>query len=116
MKIGGASLAEDCMRIESVLKLLGPGQRLAVDANGRFDLKTAIACAKALSPYNLFWYDEMGDPLDYTLQAKLANHYQNPMATEENLFSMPHLHRRSAGCARLAPRRLPNWSKDIFQN
>ena len=88
MKIGGASLAEDCTRIESVLKLLGPGQRLAVDANGRFDLKTAIAYAKALSPYNLFWYEEAGDPLDYTLQAELANHYQNPMATGENLFSM----------------------------
>jgi D(-)-tartrate dehydratase len=87
-KIGGASLAEDCRRIEAVLKLLGPGQRLAVDANGRFDLKTAIEYAKALSPYDLFWYEEAGDPLDYALQAELANHYGPPMATGENLFSM----------------------------
>ncbi|HSH91221.1 MAG TPA: mandelate racemase/muconate lactonizing enzyme family protein [Ramlibacter sp.] len=87
-KIGGASLAEDCKRIEAVLKLLGPGQRLAVDANGRFDLKTAIEYAKALSHYNLFWYEEAGDPLDYELQAELANHYDKPMATGENLFSM----------------------------
>lgn len=87
-KIGGASLAEDCQRIEAVLKLLGPGQRLAVDANGRFDLKTAVAYAKALSQYDLFWYEEAGDPLDYTLQAELANHYDKPMATGENLFSM----------------------------
>ena len=43
MKIGGASLGEDCERIEAVLKLLQPGQQLAVDANGRFDLPTAIA-------------------------------------------------------------------------
>ena len=42
MKIGGASIAEDCERIESVLKILGPGQQLAVDANGRFDLHTAL--------------------------------------------------------------------------
>ena len=87
-KIGGASLAEDCQRIEAVLKLLGPGQRLAVDANGRFDLKTAIDYAKALSQYDLFWYEEAGDPLDYALQAELANHYDKPMATGENLFSM----------------------------
>ena len=87
-KIGGASLAEDCKRIEAVLKLLAPGQRLAVDANGRFDLKTAIKYAKALSPYDLFWYEEAGDPLDYALQAELANHYAQPMATGENLFSM----------------------------
>ncbi len=88
MKIGGAPLAEDCQRIEAVLKLLGPGQRLAVDANGRFDLPTAIAYAKALSPYNLFWYEEAGDPLDYALQAELAKHYEGAMATGENLFSM----------------------------
>jgi L-alanine-DL-glutamate epimerase-like enolase superfamily enzyme len=87
-KIGGASLAEDCRRIEAVLKLLGPGQRLAVDANGRFDLKTAIEYGKALSAYDLFWYEEAGDPLDYALQAELAHHYAGPMATGENLFSM----------------------------
>src|SRR5664279_1756271 len=49
MKIGGATLAEDQRRIEAVLGILGGGQRLAVDANGRFDLDTAIAYAKALS-------------------------------------------------------------------
>ena len=87
-KIGGASLAEDCQRIEAVLKLLGPGQQLAVDANGRFDLPTAIGYAKALSAYPLFWYEEPGDPLDYALQAELANHYAGAMATGENLFSM----------------------------
>ncbi|MEO8755105.1 MAG: mandelate racemase/muconate lactonizing enzyme family protein [Casimicrobiaceae bacterium] len=87
-KIGGASLAEDRKRIEAVLRLLGPGQNLAVDANGRFDLPTAIEYAKALSDYDLFWYEEPGDPLDYALQAELAQHYAKPMATGENLFSM----------------------------
>jgi L-alanine-DL-glutamate epimerase-like enolase superfamily enzyme len=88
MKIGGASLAEDCERIESVLKILGPGQQLAVDANGRFDLPTAIAYGKAMSQYPLFWYEEAGDPLDYELQAALGQVYQGSMATGENLFSM----------------------------
>jgi L-alanine-DL-glutamate epimerase-like enolase superfamily enzyme len=88
MKIGGAPLADDLTRIEAVLSILGPGQRLAVDANGRFDLGTAVAYAKALKPYDLFWYEEAGDPLDYALQAGLAEHYPNAMATGENLFSM----------------------------
>jgi len=88
MKIGGAPLAEDRRRIEAVLGILAPGQRLAVDANGRFDLATAVAYAKALSQYDLFWYEEAGDPLDYSLQAELAGHYAKPMATGENLFSM----------------------------
>ncbi len=88
MKIGGASLAEDCARIESVLRILGPGQQLAVDANGRFDLATAVAYGKAMSQYPLFWYEEAGDPLDYELQARLGEVYAGSMATGENLFSM----------------------------
>lgn len=88
MKIGGASIAEDMERIEAVLKMLQPGQQLAVDANGRFDLKTAVDYGKALSAYPLFWYEEAGDPLDYELQAKLGESYQGSLATGENLFSM----------------------------
>src|SRR5216683_1686890 len=88
MKIGGAPLAEDLRRIESVLKILKSADQLAVDANGRFDLETAVAYAQALAPYGLRWYEEPGDPLDYHLQAKLANHYPGAMATGENLFSL----------------------------
>jgi len=88
IKIGGAPLAEDLRRIEAVLKILKTPDQLAVDANGRFDLDTAIAYAHALAPYKLRWYEEPGDPLDYDLQAKLAPHYAGPMATGENLFSM----------------------------
>ena len=88
MKIGGAPLAEDLRRIETVLKILKSSDQLAVDANGRFDLENAIAYARALAPYRLRWYEEPGDPLDFELQAKLANDYPGPMATGENLFSM----------------------------
>ena len=95
MKIGGAPLAEDCARIEAVLQMLPPGCQLAVDANGRFDLPTAIAYAKALRQYPLFWYEEAGDPLDYELQSRLAEHYEGPMATGENLFSMQDARTRS---------------------
>jgi L-alanine-DL-glutamate epimerase-like enolase superfamily enzyme len=88
MKIGGAPLSDDLKRIEAVLAVVGDGENLAVDANGRFDLETAIAYARALEPYGLRWYEEAGDPLDYAIQAELANHYSGPMATGENLFSM----------------------------
>jgi len=87
MKIGGAPLDEDIARIEAVLEVVGEGKYLAVDANGRFDLETAIRYAEAMEPYKLFWYEEAGDPLDYALQAELGRHYDGPMATGENLFS-----------------------------
>ncbi|MFC7475627.1 mandelate racemase/muconate lactonizing enzyme family protein [Dankookia sp. GCM10030260] len=87
MKIGGASIAEDAARIEAVLAEIGSRARLAVDANGRFDLETGIAYAKMLHTFPLFWYEEVGDPLDYALQAALSEFYPGPMATGENLFS-----------------------------
>lgn len=96
MKIGGApgtsikdALKLDVARIEAVLKLLGgDGSRLCVDVNGRFGLHAALAYAAALEPYRLRWYEEPLDPLDYATHATLAEHYQPPIATGENLFSM----------------------------
>jgi L-alanine-DL-glutamate epimerase-like enolase superfamily enzyme len=87
MKIGGASIDEDRERIEAVLAEIGSEAQLAVDANGRFNLETAIAYAKMLRQYPLFWYEEAGDPLDYALQAALAEFYPGPMAMGENIFS-----------------------------
>jgi L-alanine-DL-glutamate epimerase-like enolase superfamily enzyme len=89
MKIGGADLAEDLRRIEAVIDVLdGDASRLAVDVNGRFDLATALEYGKAIEPYGLFWYEEVGDPLDYQLNATLSEHYRGPIATGENLFSL----------------------------
>ena len=79
MKIGGADLAEDLKRIEAVLEVLdGDGSRLAVDVNGRFDLETALDYGRAIEPYGLFWYEEVGDPLDYRLNAILVRALQRP--------------------------------------
>jgi D(-)-tartrate dehydratase len=87
MKIGGVPIDDDRRRIEAVLSEIDHQARLAVDANGRFNLETAVAYAKMLREFPLFWYEEAGDPLDYALQAALAEFYPGPMATGENLFS-----------------------------
>jgi L-alanine-DL-glutamate epimerase-like enolase superfamily enzyme len=88
MKIGGASLDEDLRRVGVVLDVVGSGDRLAVDANGRFDLKTALAYGRALEGFGLMWYEEAGDPLDFELQRRLAESYTGALATGENLFSV----------------------------
>lgn len=87
IKIGGASLASDVERVEAVLGDLPPGCRLAVDANGRFDLPTASAYGRALAGYDLLWYEEPCDPLDFVSHAVLAEEYPGPLATGENLLS-----------------------------
>ena len=86
MKIGNG-IAADRPRIEGALREIEGRARLAVDANGRLGFEEAIAYAEMLRDYPLFWYEEAGDPLDYALQAALADVYPGPMATGENLFS-----------------------------
>lgn len=88
IKIGGAPQREDRARIEAVLSLLGPGQTLAVDANGRFDLPTALQYADTLDLYHLQWYEEPGDPLDFELLKQVAAISATAIATGENLFSV----------------------------
>ncbi len=88
MKVGGVPLADDLKRIEAVLKIVGAGDRLAVDVNGKFDLPTAIAFGKAIEGFGLRWYEEPLDPLDYLAHGALATQYAPPLATGENLFSM----------------------------
>jgi L-alanine-DL-glutamate epimerase-like enolase superfamily enzyme len=87
MKIGGADLATDRKRIEAVIDVAGAGENVAVDANGRFDLAAAISYAKAIEGYGLCWYEEPGDPLDFRLNAVVAEQYAGAIATGENLFS-----------------------------
>lgn len=88
IKIGGTSLSQDLRRIEAALGVVGHPDSLAVDANARFDPPTAIAYAEALAPYRLRWYEEPVDPLDYQGHARVAERYEHPLATGENLFSM----------------------------
>jgi L-alanine-DL-glutamate epimerase-like enolase superfamily enzyme len=89
IKIGGATPPEDLARIAAAIDVAGDGQRVAVDANGRFDRATAVAWAEALNPYGLRWFEEPGDPLDFELNARVIDHYDGVVATGENLFSVP---------------------------
>lgn len=87
MKVGGLPLEEDVRRLEAVLSIVGSGEHLAVDANCKFDRAEALHYAKALAPFRLRWFEEPCDPLDFALFAELANVYDAPLATGENLYS-----------------------------
>jgi D(-)-tartrate dehydratase len=89
IKIGGVSMRDDLARIEAAITIVGGGDRVAVDANGRFGRDAAIDWAWALSPYGLRWYEEPGDPLDFELNQAVTGCYDGAVATGENLFSVP---------------------------
>jgi L-alanine-DL-glutamate epimerase-like enolase superfamily enzyme len=87
MKVGGATLADDCARVEAVKALIGRRGQLAVDANSKFGRDEALAYAKALSPYELRWFEEPCDPLDYATLADVSAAYSGALSSGENLFS-----------------------------
>jgi L-alanine-DL-glutamate epimerase-like enolase superfamily enzyme len=91
MKVGGMPLSDDVRRVEAVkevlVQALGNRAELAVDANAKFSREEALAYARALAPFNLRWFEEPCDPLDYALLAEIAGVYAPPLATGENLFS-----------------------------
>jgi L-alanine-DL-glutamate epimerase-like enolase superfamily enzyme len=87
IKIGGLPLDQDVRRIEAVLDVVGAPDRLAVDANCKFDRVDALAWAQRLSPYRLRWFEEPCAPLAFALYAELAQAYSPPLAAGENLCS-----------------------------
>jgi len=87
MKVGGMALADDLSRVEAVKSILPKGGELAVDANSKFDRDSALAYARGLAPFNLRWFEEPCDPLDFALLAEIASAYAPPLSTGENLFS-----------------------------
>jgi len=87
MKVGGLPLADDARRVAAVKETLGNRAALAVDANAKFAREEALAYARALSEFELCWFEEPCDPLDFALLAEIASVYAPPLATGENLYS-----------------------------
>ena len=58
IKVGGLPIDEDLRRVEAALAIVGSGDRLAVDANAKFNREEALIYAKALAPLKLRWFEE----------------------------------------------------------
>ncbi|MGC1327478.1 MAG: enolase C-terminal domain-like protein, partial [Xanthobacteraceae bacterium] len=87
MKVGGLPLADDLARVATVKAILPQGGTLAVDANSKFFRGDALAYARGLRAFDLRWFEEPCDPLDYALLAEIAANYDAPLSTGENLYS-----------------------------
>ena len=88
MKIGGAGLDEDRRRIEAAAAQLPGARNLAVDAMNAYDAETGAEAAAMLSPFGLWWFEDICDPLDFETQARIAAVYEPPIAAGEALFSL----------------------------
>jgi L-fuconate dehydratase len=68
----GANLADDIRRIQVAREACGPDVRIAVDANQRWDVGSAIAWVRELAPYQPWWVEEPTSPDDVLGHATIA--------------------------------------------
>ena len=89
IKIGKGQISEDLRRIEIAAKELPYGNSsLAVDAMNAYRHKSAMQAATALSAKELWWFEDICDPLDFDTQSDVAEIYAPPVAAGEALFSL----------------------------
>lgn len=86
IKIGQPTLAEDIERIAAIRALIGPDVTFMVDANYAMSVEEAITAAKAMAPYDIYWFEEPTIPDDYLGFAQIAK-VGIPLAMGENLHT-----------------------------
>lgn len=88
IKVGSSDIQVDSKRIAAVRDAIGPERKLMVDANGKFDLPTALRMGKHLSDYDVVWFEE---PLwfdDLLGHVRLASAIDTPIALGEQLYTL----------------------------
>jgi L-fuconate dehydratase len=71
LKVGG-SLEDDIRRLGIAREAVGPDIRIAIDANQRWDVSTAIAWVRELAEFDPWWVEEPTSPDDVLGHATIA--------------------------------------------
>ncbi|MFJ3703634.1 MULTISPECIES: enolase C-terminal domain-like protein [Streptomyces] len=81
----GADLDDDIRRLAVARQAVGPGIRIAVDANQRWDVADAVEWMKALAPYDPYWIEEPTSPDDVLGHAAVRAGQPVKVATGEHI-------------------------------
>ena len=85
LKVGG-DLGDDVRRLGIARDSVGPGVRIAVDANQRWDVGEAIEWIRELAAHDLAWVEEPTNPDDVLGHAAIADGVRPiPVATGEHM-------------------------------
>ena len=72
LKIGNLPIAQDLRRVEAVSKVMPDSRNVAVDAMNSYGRGRALEAAAALSPFGLWWFEDICDPLDFATLAEVV--------------------------------------------
>ncbi|TWU37376.1 mandelate racemase/muconate lactonizing enzyme family protein [Novipirellula artificiosorum] len=86
LKVGGKRLGDDIKRVEAVRNALGDDVRIMTDANGRWNLPTAIEASRRLVDYDVTWIEEPMQFDDCEGHRRLAESTSLPIAMGEQLY------------------------------
>ncbi len=86
IKVGSPNPNDDLRRIEAVRSAIGPDVKLMVDANGHWDLPTAINFGRRFRDFNVYWFEEPIWYDDIEGHARLAEAIETPIALGEQLY------------------------------
>ncbi len=75
-------------RVQALRAAVGPDVEIAVDCHSRFDVKEALAVARALEELDLFWLEEPVAVERLHDLSRLAARIGPPLATAESLFGV----------------------------
>jgi L-alanine-DL-glutamate epimerase-like enolase superfamily enzyme len=85
IKVGGPDPSEDIRRVEAVRQVIGPRNKLMVDANGRWNITTALQVGRVLDDYDVYWFEEPIWYDDLKGHKRLAESIRTPLALGEQL-------------------------------
>jgi L-fuconate dehydratase len=72
LKVGG-NLADDIRRMRLARAAVGPDVRIAVDANQRWDVESAVTWMRALAEFEPYWIEEPTSPDDVLAHRAIAD-------------------------------------------
>ena len=87
MKIGLGDPKLDLRRVAAVREAIGPGIRLAVDANHCFTVPQAIRLGRAMEELDLLWFEEPISPEDHDGYVEVSRALDMAVAGGENDFT-----------------------------
>lgn len=82
MKVG-LGIEEDIENVRLVREAIGPKVKLMIDANHAYNLREAVQLARAVEPYDIYWFEEPISPEYYTQYADLRTKTTIPIAGGE---------------------------------
>ncbi|MDA0237997.1 MAG: mandelate racemase/muconate lactonizing enzyme family protein [Proteobacteria bacterium] len=81
--IAEVTLDEDIRRVDLVRRTIGPDIKLCVDANGAWDVATAVKMGRRMEPFDIYWYEEPVWPDDLLGSKEVAQKVSIPVAGYE---------------------------------